>query len=170
MISAMKFAFIWCLLIVLYTIIFCHKISCHCIIFTCFYLDMPYTYLWTAEGKGYSCVLGFSILGSIFKEIWIHIWIIVTISSQTNFLCRIQWSYLEYSRNIPFSSIWIDNRMFLTVNLLHNLLFGYHGNQYSYSLNRKWANMENHFPTYLPGLKWAWMINNFKTSSINIPL
>ena len=34
--------------------------------------------------------------------------------------------------------------MFLTVQLLHNLLFGYHGNLYSYNVYRKWAKVEKH--------------------------
>ena len=32
----------------------------------------------------------------------------------------------------------------LTVQLLQNLLFGYHGNQYSYNVYRKWAKVEKH--------------------------
>ena len=69
---------------------------------------------------------------------------IVKISPQTIFVCRIQWSYLKLSRNVPFCSIWNVKRTFLAVKLLVYLLFGCHGNSYSYNLNPKWAHIGKH--------------------------
>ena len=33
-------------------------------------------------------------------------------------MCRIQWSYLELSRSVPFCSIWNVNRTFIAGKLL----------------------------------------------------
>ena len=40
------------------------------------------------------------------------------ISSQTNILCGIQYSYLQFSRKVSFCSIWNANRTFLAERLL----------------------------------------------------
>ena len=47
---------------------------------------------------------------SILKEISVDVQKIVKVSLSTNFLCRIKWSYIEFSRIVPFCFVWNVNR------------------------------------------------------------
>ena len=59
---------------------------------------------------------------------------------QTNFLCRIQLSYLELSRKFHFVPFGMSIECFLPVKWVPYLLFGYHGNPYSHKkIYQKWT-------------------------------